>query len=101
MELLDQHTPEIAGQASCMQELNACCLYLKVITVADICTPDGIHIDPSMLLGEPSKILSQSNRRWPLQQKPSRPSWTCWKRMLLTILGHCMPTQDKRFYHPY
>ena len=62
-----------------LEELNYCRLYLQVITLANIVTPDGKYIQEWAYQGHKQQ---QSNLSWPIQQRPSNSQWQWWQRHL-------------------
>jgi hypothetical protein len=62
-----------------MEKLNAVCLYLGALTLADICNENGTHIKTWALTGsKQAKVLLP----WPNQGKPSEHCWVVWRRFL-------------------
>ena len=65
--------------------INRCRLFLRVATLSEISTADGLNIHPDVWRGYPpphslSKIL------WPRQHRPPNPSWRVWRRFLKQAL---------------
>ena len=63
-----------------LSRINACRLYLRVSTIADITDPTGTYIEEQFITGDcypcESKLL------WPRQFYPSNKCWSAWKRAL-------------------
>ena len=75
-----------------IEELNYCRLYLQVITIVDICTPDGKCITEWAYRGI-RKVWSAYN--WPIQQRPSEQQWTWWQRHIRKLfLTHSRTLQQ-------
>ena len=65
--------------------INRCRLFLRVTTLSEISTADGLNIHSDVWRGYPpphslSKIL------WPRQHRPPNPSWRVWRRFLQQAL---------------
>ena len=61
-----------------LQHINACRLYLQVITLSDICNGQGSHILPEAMQGA-TITASHTTWAWPRQHRPPEPSWTHWQ----------------------
>lgn len=77
-------TDQFSQKPSRLQEMNNCCLFLQVETLADICDPDGYTLDPNMLQGHVSLLSSRSTKVWPRQTRPHQVSWGRWKNRILS-----------------
>ena len=64
-----------------LSRINACRLYMRVLTVADITDPTGQYIEQKFITGDcypcASKLL------WPRQSYPSQRCWTAWKKAII------------------
>jgi len=60
-----------------LQHINACRLYLQVITLSDICNGRGSHVLPEAMQGV-TITASHTTWAWPRQHRPPEPSWTHW-----------------------
>jgi hypothetical protein len=72
---------DIGYRGDDLQSLNQCQLFLKCVTLSDICSADGVSITFDAYNG---KTLTRTcSMEWPRQQ-PSlpRPSWQLWQRAL-------------------
>lgn len=61
--------------------INACCLFLQVLTVSDITTADGQRLLPGISQGirspeNPSRLME------PRQERPADKHWAVWRRLL-------------------
>jgi hypothetical protein len=65
-----------------IRQINACRIYLQVITISDISTVDGRYILPHILKGLRSKERI-SNLRWPTTYRLTH--WAAWKLFLQYI----------------
>jgi hypothetical protein len=81
-----------------LEAINACRLYLRVTTMAEITNGPGTHILECALNGRVDKqnnpLLWQSSTskiRWPTQDYPPRKAWRYWKKFLQTYTtnSHC------------
>ena len=66
-----------------IQAINRCRLYLQVECLSDICTADGLKLDPGLQL-KPPTVTSTSTMQWPRQALPGRISWAAWRRFIQT-----------------
>ncbi len=64
-----------------LQHINACRLYLQVITLSDICNGAGTHILPEVMKGRPIPT-SSTTWAWPRQHCPPATSWIHWRSAL-------------------
>ena len=64
--------------------LNACCLWLRVLTVSDITQTNGSHLCPNLVTGNSSPLPTSYN--WPRQHYPSSKCWKLWKQAILANL---------------
>jgi hypothetical protein len=78
-----------------LRTLNYCRLYLQAVTLADITTPNGLHLDPCFLTGHSS--LYRSRTRWHSvnQDRPSDKDWRLWK-----LANRLWSDQSGRLFHP-
>ena len=63
-----------------IRKLNYCRLYLQAITISDLTTASGHHLDHGMLRGHPSLQSSTTNWHTINQDRPSEDAWRLWKR---------------------
>ena len=70
------------------KKINACRIYLKVITVSDLTSTNGLDIIPSMLNGHRNPSF-HNTLKWPTQKKPSQEYWTLFKDCILDT--YCKP----------
>ena len=76
-----------------LEILNHCRMYLKVITLSDIVTANGLSILPEVKLGccRETRI---STLQWPNQGRPAPSDWMLWKAHLDSLEQHgrlCTP----------
>ena len=71
-----------------LKRLNACRLYLQVITVSDICDAAGRMILEESLHGRLTRDRV-SSFKWPIQPRPSQRAWKAWRDTL-----HRLYTRD-------
>jgi len=74
-----------------LQHLNACRLYLQVITLSNICDGHGSSILPAVMQG--TQITSSTTTwAWPRQHRPPEQSWTHWRSALRNcfLLKHAL-----------
>ena len=64
-----------------LKAINRCRSYLKVTTLADIVTGDGVQIVKSVWKGKTNKV-QQTMYNWPKQTRPENKDWTQWKKAL-------------------
>ena len=92
-----------------LRAINKCRKYLKVITVGDIITGNGLYISPNISKGKRSSSIT-STMHWPNQADPGPQAWSIWRRALKkllnqthSILPSLQPTQwitsDQRRYN--
>ena len=63
-----------------IRQINYCRLYLRVITIADITTAAGTHIDAGVYDGLPSAINRNPNWCHSHQARPGSTAWSHWRR---------------------
>jgi len=89
--------------------LNACRLYLQVVTVSDICSADGKYILPEINAGNPI-MHRHSNLAWPIQDRPQPADWRIWrhhlayledKGQLITPLGRWTAKSHQQWHSYY
>ena len=89
------HVPHLPPKA--LKCLNACCIFLQVLTLADITDKSGTHILPGSLQG-----IMHNDRRssytWPHQIKPSPEAWRVRRKTLCTQF--CMTSASNRLRRP-
>jgi hypothetical protein len=94
LRLHDRAIMDIANTSvykrSQLESINACRLYLQVMTLAEITNDAGDRFLPQVLHnqlhpdGRPKlHDTSKSLLTWPQQNRPSKSAWTLWKRFLL------------------
>ena len=64
-----------------MKRINACRLFLQVITLADICDGSGSFVTGNILKGQ-KHIDRRSRYEWASQAYPSSLAWRLWNTML-------------------
>jgi len=64
-----------------LQRLNACRLFLQVITLSDIASADGRYIVPEVKAGSTVRFR-ESTLTWPTQGRPGPASWRLWRQSL-------------------
>jgi hypothetical protein len=76
-----RHLPHLPPKT--LKRLNACHIFLQVITLADLTDRSGIHILPCSLQG-----IRRNERRsyytWPHQIRPSSKAWRTWCKTICT-----------------
>ena len=70
--------------------INTCRLFLRVTTLADICTGDGSRIDPCFLK-YPSKLTIPTSHGWPACHRPGITAWKSWRNFLIDITARRTP----------
>ena len=64
-----------------LEAANRCRIFLRAVTLADICTGDGRQILYTAWLGKKDEDYT-SPYRWPPQARPSSTDWAHWRRAL-------------------
>ena len=84
-----------------LRQLNACRLFLQVLTVADIADGTGTMICPNVLQGM-RHIDRRSLYGWPEQASPSKQAWRLWRSCLQQALctGKKLTTPLGSWLHP-
>ena len=77
--------------ATLLRQLNACRLYLRVLTWGDLVEADGRTLCTAFLEG--SRRCSNHDVRWPVQCKPSPAGWRRWRTALWEVLP-CSSSQS-------
>ena len=110
--MLTDHTP------SELKQLNYCRLFLRVVTLSDICTAKGDTITRQCWEGS---TPTNATQLWPRQESPATKSWSVWRRFistcylqnesssrktrrdlrLATPLGSWLPNHQQRHIRPY
>ena len=67
------------------QQINRCRLFLQVLTVANITTPDGKQLDRNYLNGKRNEAYS-SVLTWPHQRDIYKKGWNQWKKFIRNAL---------------
>jgi len=67
-----------------LASMNWCRMFLKAIFLSDICTGDGMAIDPQYWNG---RTKCNSDFSWPRTEKPPIANWTLWKKHLTSTLA--------------
>ena len=62
-----------------LYRVNACRLYMRVITISDLVNESGTHIPDNMLEGE---WQAGSDLLWPRQESPPKPWWALFRQCL-------------------
>lgn len=65
-----------------IKTFNACRIYLQVINLSDITTPNGLAIRPE-ILEPPINYYPRSTLTWPYQKRPTSEAWVIWKTLLI------------------
>ena len=68
-----------------VQRLNYCRLYLRALSLSDICNAQGNCFAMGVYEGLRSSQLSQSTLKDPLQERPGNHVWAIWRRFLKTL----------------
>jgi hypothetical protein len=79
-----------------IQYVNYCRLFLDVISLADITDEQGSYIVAKAWVRLKAHKLPVGNQARSIQQLPSPPSWTAWKRVLQSFTHpnrRCLKTQ--------
>ena len=71
--MLEQPTPRE------LQTLNSCRLFLRVLTLSDICTAKGDEIARQCWEGT---TPTRATQLWPKQDKPPSNVWLLWRKYL-------------------
>jgi hypothetical protein len=58
--------------------LNYCREFLQLLTLADLTTPDGLHLDQAMLYGHVNELSNRTNLHHFKQGKPQKLVWNLW-----------------------
>ena len=75
-----------------LRKLNCCRLYLRVTSLADICSSDGKTIMQrykSCTTITASKIRRKSHLGWPYQVNPNETTWKLWREALKKSTNTC------------
>ena len=91
MDQFTSHTPHFTPKT--LKRLNACRIFLQVLTLADITDGSGSHILKCSLQGT-RHLDRRSSYRWPQQVCPSPAAWNIWHKSLL-LLVCCTCTSNK------
>ena len=91
MDQFTSHTPHFTPKT--LKRLNACQIFLQVLTLADITDGSGSHILKCSLQGT-RQIDRRSSYRWPQQVCPSPAEWNIWRKSL-SLLFCCTCTSNK------
>lgn len=71
-----------------LEAINQCRLYLHAYHVSDLATASGRQLSDHAWEGIPRPHESTNKFIWPQQGRPSRHSWTIWRKYLKsTLLG--------------
>ena len=95
MDSFMMHLPHLPPKT--LKRLNACCIFLQVITLADITDGSGTHILPSSLQGIRHNDM-RSSYMWPHQIRPSPEAWRVWRKTLCTQF--CTTSASNRLLRP-
>jgi len=102
-----------------LERLNACCMYLQVMTLSKITDHTGMELMLQILMTKPYELpkgltnISCSTLQWPLVHCPSLACWHFWTSTICTLytgatkgirltqpLGAWLDTHDKHcFWH--
>ena len=92
--LMDQFTSHIHHfSPKTLKHLNACQIFLHVLTLADITDGSGSHILKCSLQGK-RNLDRRSSYRWPQQVCPSPAAWNIWHKSL-SLPFCCTCTSNK------
>ena len=75
-----------------LRKLNCCRLYLRVTSLADICSSDGktkMRRYKSCTAITASKIRRKSHLGWPYQVNPNETTWKLWREALKKSTNTC------------
>ena len=97
--LMDQLT-DITDHSPTIGAFNRCRLYLRVLTLSDICTGDGISIRSDSFHGEDTSKI-KSKYKWQYQPKPPSPDWKIWKQHLMTLYNTTAVGTQKSTHTPF
>jgi len=61
-----------------LASMNQCQMFLKATYLSDICTRDGMAIDPQYWDGQ---TKCNSEFTWPRTEKPPNSNWTLWEKI--------------------
>jgi hypothetical protein len=67
-----------------LKRINACCLFLQVLTLTDICHGSGNTISVNILRGTRHEDR-RSRYTWPNQSRPSENAWKIWNHTLRKV----------------
>ena len=65
--------------------VNYCRLYLRVLTISDLCNASGTHLAEGIHAGQYHHYQSYSILQEPLQERPNQAVWGIWRRFLKMI----------------
>jgi hypothetical protein len=68
-----------------ISRINACRLFLKVIQLSDITSPNGREINKAYYQGDSHHLPNWPTIMYPREDKPDKTSWAVWRRGLNNI----------------
>ena len=74
-----------------LKRLNYCRLYLNVVLLSDITSPDGTHINKAAYDGNLTQLLSETSGHSVNQPKPNAKAWKEWRKLI-----HLLVHRDSR-----
>jgi hypothetical protein len=66
-----------------IRRINCCRIFLQAVTLSDLATVDGQHVDVSKLEGQPSLMSSTTTLMHIAQEQPAESEWLLWKKVNL------------------
>jgi hypothetical protein len=95
MDYFMTHLPPLPPKT--LKRLNACRIFLQVITLADLTDGSGTHILPGSLQGARHNDR-RSSYTWPHQIRPSSKAWRTWRKKICTQF--CTTSASNRLQRP-
>lgn len=83
--MLMEKAIETYSQPSVLRDINFCRLYLGVLSIADICSPDGMHVQREAY-NCVTRRYRHSTLLWPNIPAPNERQLKRWRRFILTLL---------------
>ena len=93
MDQFTSHTPHFTPKT--LKRLNACRIFLQILTLADITDGSGSHILKCSLQGT-RHIDRRSSFRWPQQVCPSPAASNIWRKSLLLLFCYTCTSNKLR-----
>ena len=85
MEKVLTYTPALKPKM--IKRINYCRMYLSVVTVSDIATASGTHIDEAMYRGDRDSLSSSYTGHPVEQRRPDAKSWKAWRKACRMFCG--------------